>query len=88
MKAKYKEIQKEMINITLATYLFTFLFAGIFFIIIQDKGETIGATISGIIFWLGYALIRYINKRQSTKFFEKLETRERYAIQFHYQKKK
>ena len=83
MKAKYKEIQKEMINITLATYLFTFLFAGIFFIVIENRGETIGPFISGILFWLGYALIRYINKRQSTKFFEKLEMRERYAIQYH-----
>jgi hypothetical protein len=83
MKAKYKEIQKEMINITLATYLFTFLFAGIFFIVIENRGETIGPFISGILFWLGYALIRYINKRQSTKFFEKLEMRERYAMQYH-----
>lgn len=83
MKAKYKEIQKEMINITLATYLFTFLFTGIFFIVIENRGETIGPFISGILFWLGYALIRYINKRQSTKFFEKLEMRERYAMQYH-----
>lgn len=83
MKAKYKEMQKEMINITLATYLFTFLFAGIFFIVIENRGETIGPFISGILFWLGYTLIRYINKRQSTKFFEKLEMRERYAMQYH-----
>lgn len=81
MKSEHKEIQNEMISITLNAYLFTFLFAGIFFIVIENRGETIGPFISGILFWLGYALIRYINKRQSKKFIEQLEMREYYAIQ-------
>ena len=42
MKVNRKEIQDEMINITFGTYLFTFLFAGIFFIIVENKGDTIG----------------------------------------------
>lgn len=81
MKVNRKEIQDEMINITLGTYLFTFLFAGIFFIIVENKGDTIGIFISGILFWLGYLLIRFINKKQSTKFLDNLEMREYYAIQ-------
>lgn len=68
MKVNRKEIQDEMINITFGTYLFTFLFAGIFFIIIENKGDTIGIFISGILFWLGYLLIRFINKNKVQSF--------------------
>ncbi len=68
MKVNRKEIQDEMINITFGTYLFTFLFAGIFFIIVENKGDTIGIFISGILFWLGYLLIRFINKNKVQSF--------------------
>lgn len=82
MKVNRKEIQDEMINITFGTYLFTFIFAGIFFIIVENKGDTIGIFISGILFWLGYLLIRFINKKQSAMFLDNLEMREYYAIQY------
>lgn len=81
MKVNRKEIQDEMINITFGTYLFTFLFAGIFFIIVENKGDAIGIFASGVLFWLGYLLIRFINKKQSTEFLNKLEMREYYAVQ-------
>lgn len=80
MNSKYKEIEKQMVEFTFGIYTLTAVIIGFILTFLENKGQ-MGYWISGILFWVGFLLVRYLNKKQIISYFEKLEMSEHYAIQ-------
>mgnify|MGYP004652366787 CR=1 FL=1 len=85
MREDYRKIQNKMNKFTFGIYSLSVFITLVSMIFFENKGR-IGFYLSCVMFWLGYLLVRYLNKKQIAKFFEELEIKEQYKIQYQNEK--